>query len=122
MAGLTHKGENLVIQEVFVKKQLYVGLLKKDPTDNGDIEEVNGIAYKRQAIKFIEGEDGQTFNELDVEFPTAQQNWGWISHIGFFDSPEAGDLIAYSELDYKKEIRAADIYRIPKAFCILKVD
>ena len=30
--------------------------------------------------------------------------------------------MAYSGLDYTKEIRAADIYKIPQAFFIFKVD
>ena len=122
MAGFTHAGENLVIEEIFRKREVYIGLLKSDPSDQGEVNEVNGISYARQQIKFIESVDGQTYNELDVEFPTAKQNWGWISHIGFFSSKTGGDLIAYSELDYKKEIRAADVYRIPKAFCVIRID
>ncbi|WP_349763621.1 hypothetical protein [Fusobacterium sp. SYSU M8D902] len=125
MAGLTHSGENLIINEVFRKegKSYYLGLLKADPTDNAsNIQEIKGASYARQQITFEEPQNGETYNKNDINFPVATENWGWITHIGLFDSASNGNLIAYSALDYKKEIRAADIYKIPKAFFIFKVD
>lgn len=125
MAGLTHSGENLIINEVFRKeeKNYYLGLLKTDPTDNAsNIQEIQGSSYARQQITFEEPQNGETYNKNDINFPVATENWGWITHIGLFDSISNGNLIAYSALDYKKEIRAADIYKIPKAFFIFKVD
>lgn len=123
MAGLTHLGENLIINEYFRKKNLYLGLLKADPTDNAtNIQEVQGASYKRQQIAFEAPQNGETFNNADINFPTATENWGWITHIGLFDNSSGGQLVAYSALDYKKEIRAADIYKIPRAFFIFKVD
>lgn len=125
MAGLTHSGENLIINEVFRKdgKSYYLGLLKADPTDNAsNIQEIQGSSYARQQITFEEPQNGETYNKNDINFPVATENWGWITHIGLFDSISNGNLIAYSALDYKKEIRAADIYKIPKAFFIFKVD
>lgn len=123
MAGLTHAGENLVINEFFRKENFYLGLLKADPTDNAtNIQEVVGASYQRQQIIFEEPINGETYNSNDINFPVATENWGWITHIGLFDSTTGGQLIAYSALDYTKEIRAADIYKIPQAFFIFKVD
>ena len=122
MAGLTHSGENLVINEFFRKKNFYLGLLKADPTDNADVQEIQGTSYKRQQITFETPQNGETYNSNDINFPVATENWGWITHVGLFDSATDGQLVAYSALDYKKEIRAADIYKIPQAFFIFKVD
>lgn len=123
MAGLTHAGENLIINDFFRKKNFYLGLLKADPTDNAsNIQEVEGASYKRQQITFEEPINGETYNSNDINFPVATENWGWITHVGLFDSSFGGKLVAYSGLDYKKEIRAADIYKIPQAFFIFKVD
>lgn len=125
MAGLTHQGENFVINEIFRKegKNFYIGLLKADPSDNADnIQEVEGASYQRQKIVFEEPNLGETYNQEEITFPIATENWGWITHIGLFDNTTAGNLIAYAGLDYKKEIRAADIYKIPQAFFILKMD
>lgn len=123
MAGLTHKGENLIINEFFRKKDFYLGLLKADPTDSAsNIQEVTGGSYQRQKITFEEPVTGETYNKNDIDFPVALENWGWITHIGLFDNVTGGNLVAYAGLDYKKEIRAADIYKIPNAFFIFKVD
>lgn len=123
MAGLTHAGENLIINEFFRKKNFYLGLLKADPTDNAsNIQEVEGGSYRRQQITFEEPVIGETYNKNDINFPVATENWGWITHAGIFDSESNGNLVAYTGLDYKKEIRAADIYKIPQAFFIFKLD
>ena len=122
MAGLTHAGENLVINEFFRKKNFYIGLLKADPTDNANVQEIQGTSYQRQQIIFEEPQNGETYNSNDINFPVATENWGWITHVGLFDSVTGGNLVAYSALDYTKEIRAADIYKIPKAFFIFKLD
>lgn len=125
MAGLTHKGENLVINKIFRNgnENYYVGLLKTDPTDNANIiDEVQTASYLRQQIIFEEPNLGETYNKNEIVFPIATENWGWVTHIGLFTAQTGGELIAYSGLDYRKEIRAADIYKIPQAFFILKVD
>lgn len=123
MAGLTHNGENLVINELFRKKNFYIGLLKADPKDDtSNLQEVEETSYQRQEITFETPNKGETYNKNEIVFPIATENWGWITHIGLFDSLTGGELIAYSGLDYKKEIRAADIYKIPQAFFIFKVD
>lgn len=122
MAGLTHVGENMVINEFFRKKNFYLGLLKAAPTDNGNAQEIQTASYQRQQIFFEEPQNGETYNSNNINFPAATENWGWITHVGLFDSVTGGHLVAYSSLDYKKEIRAADIYKIPQAFFIFKVD
>ncbi|WP_177161207.1 hypothetical protein [uncultured Fusobacterium sp.] len=123
MAGLTHIGENLVINELFRKKKFYIGLLKNDPKDDiSSLEEVQETSYRRQEITFEVPNKGETYNQNEIVFPIATENWGWVTHIGLFDGETDGNLVAYSGLDYKKEIRAADIYKIPQAFFIFKVD
>lgn len=123
MAGLTHKGENLIINDYFRKNNFYIGLLKEKPTDDGgNIQEVQGKSYRRQQIIFEVPHNGETYNAREINFPVATENWGWITHIGLFTASTGGELMAYSGLDYRKEIRAADIYQIPQAFFIFKID
>lgn len=123
MAGLTDFGEDMIINQTLRgTKKIYVGLLKSNPNDVGNVNEINTSSYKRQEIIFIPPNKGETYNQNDIIFPVATENWGWITHIGLFDSVIGGNLIAYSELDYKKEIRAADIYKIPNAFFIFRLD
>lgn len=123
MAGFTNYGENLVINEVLRSRQLYVGLMKANPEEAGNSSsEVNAISYERQSIQYIEPKLGETYNHQDIQFPTATEDWGWITHIAIFDSKENGNMILFSALDFKKEIRAADIYKIPRAYLIFSID
>lgn len=124
MAGWTHYGENLVINTILRgETKIFAGLLKADPGDDSkNIKEVDGISYKRIQMTFIEPNQGETYNEADISFPVAKENWDWISYVGLFDAEVGGNLLAYAALDQVKEIRAADIYKIPRAFFIFKQD
>lgn len=124
MSGFTNYGENLVINNILRgNTQLFVGLLLSDPTENGDYtSEIKAPSYSRQAINFIPPNYGETYNQNDIQFPTAVENWGWITHIAIFDSLTNGNMITYAALDFKKEIRAADIYKIPSGFFLFDLD
>lgn len=123
MAGFTNYGENLVINEVLRSRNLYVGLMKSNPEEAGEQNsEVNALSYQRMPIRYIEPKLGETYNDSDIQFPTATEDWGWITHIAIFDSPTNGNMILFSALDFKKEIRAADIYKIPRAYLIFSID
>lgn len=124
MAGLTHFGENLFIKKALIDiDNYYVGLLKEAPRDDStNIVEISASSYARQKVSFNNPQNGETYNKADITFPTARENWGWVTHIGLFDNSTSGNLICFSQLDYKKEIRAADIYKIPQAFFIFKLD
>lgn len=124
MAGFTNYGENQVINKVLRESgQLYVGLLASDPTEEGDYSsEIKAPSYERVPINFIAPNLGETYNEGDLTFNTAAENWGWISYIAIFDSKTNGNMITYAALDFRKEIRAADIYKIPSAYFIFSLD
>lgn len=124
MAGFTNYGENLVINTILRGSQkLYVGLLLGDPTENGAFtSEIKVPSYSRKQIEFVEPNQGETYNQNDITFDTAVENWGWITHIGIFDSLTNGNMIMFAALDFKKEIRAADIYKIPSGFFLFNLD
>ncbi|MGL4671561.1 MAG: phage tail fiber protein [Cetobacterium sp.] len=124
MAGFTNYGENLVINTVLRgSTKLYVGLLLGDPTESGSYtNEIKTPSYSRKIVSFIEPSTGETYNDDDITFDTALENWGWVTHIGIFDSPTNGNMITYAALDFKKEIRAADIYKIPRGFFLFDLD
>lgn len=124
MAGFTNYGENLVINTILRgSQQLYVGLLLGDPTESGSsTNEIKAPSYSRKPIRFIEPNLGETYNLDDITFNTAVENWGWVTHIGIYDSPTNGNMIMFAALDFKKEIRAADIYKIPRGFFLFDLD
>ena len=124
MAGFTNYGENLVINTILRgSTKLYVGLLLADPTEAGNYtNEIKAPSYSRKLVNFIEPSTGETYNDDDITFDTASENWGWVTHIGIFDSLTNGNMITYAALDFKKEIRAADIYKIPRGFFLFDLD
>lgn len=124
MAGFTNYGENLVINTILRgSTNLYVGLLLADPTEAGNYtNEIKAPSYSRKLVNFIEPSTGETYNDDDITFDTASENWGWVTHIGIFDSLTNGNMITYAALDFKKEIRAADIYKIPRGFFLFDLD
>lgn len=124
MAGFTNYGENLVINTILRgSQQLYVGLLLGDPTESGSsTHEIKAPSYSRKPIRFIEPNLGETYNLDDITFNTAVENWGWVTHIGIYDSLTNGNMIMFAALDFKKEIRAADIYKIPNGFFLFNLD
>jgi hypothetical protein len=105
-----------------IKANLYVGLLKEDPGHEGDAtSEVTAGEYCRQAITFIEPSTGITQNNADIEYEVAASNWGTIKYVALFDASAGGNLISYSKLNYEREIRSADRYKIPAGFNIFEI-
>lgn len=130
MSGFTDYMENLVVNSMFRGQavphtNLYVGLLTGDPGESGDASsEPAGASYARQAITFKDPSlvgAGQTYNDADIAFPVAQENWGIIKYIAVFDAATGGNMLVYAPLDYQREVRLADQYQIPSAYYLLNV-
>ncbi|RIJ65539.1 hypothetical protein [Rummeliibacillus sp. POC4] len=95
-------------------KSVYVALFNED-------NEINQPSYKRQLVAFIEPVDGQTSNTADVLFPIAGESWGSITHIGIFDSMDAGNLLFKSPAEFIKTIDISSQYKIPKNYLIVRL-
>jgi hypothetical protein len=91
---------------------VYVGLFTSSPEDDGSGTEVSGGSYERQSASFsVTGNTATT--DAAVEFPTATESWGSITHIGLFDAETSGNLLAHAVLDAAKTISSGDVLRIP---------
>jgi hypothetical protein len=104
----------------------YLALFTTAPSETGPGLEVSGFAYARMAATF----DVLSGFELDpvgnpgvlvtaavnhdvVEFPTATNNWGSITHVGVFDAATGGNMLAYAQLAVARNITTGDIFRFP---------
>lgn len=92
---------------------VYVALHTSDPTESGDANEVTAASYSR--VSTASGTDwdtsttGSFSNAVDVEFPTAQENWGTVTHFSLWDGSASTDnSISYSALDTSREVRSGD--------------
>jgi len=93
---------------------LYLGLHTSNPAedDSGTEVSTSGTAYARQTVAFTTSGD-TTSNTAAVEYPTATASYGTVSHVGVYDAPTAGNLLAYGALTISKAISTGDVLRIP---------
>jgi hypothetical protein len=93
---------------------LYLGLHTSNPAEDNSGTEVStsGTAYARQTVAFTTSGD-TTSNTAAVEYPTATASYGTVSHVGVYDAPTAGNLLAYGALTISKAISTGDVLRIP---------
>jgi len=93
---------------------LYLGLHTSNPAEDNSGTEVStsGTAYARQTVAFTTSGD-TTSNTAAVEYPTATASYGTVSHVGVYDAPTAGNLLAYGALTISKAIATGDVLRIP---------
>jgi hypothetical protein len=130
MSGFTNYMENIALNTLFrgeavTHSTLYVGLLTSDPGEDGDTTgEVTGASYARQEIVFEDPDtvgSGQSYNNADITFPVALENWGTITYVAVFDALTDGNMLVYAPLDYSREVRLADQYQIPSAYYLLNI-
>jgi hypothetical protein len=91
---------------------VYVGLFTSSPSEDGSGTEVSGGSYARQSGSFTTTNNTAT-TSVAIEFPTATDSWGTITHIGIYDASSGGNLLAYAALTASKAIASGDVFRIP---------
>ncbi len=91
---------------------LYLALYTAAPSDTGGGTECTGTDYARTAVTFTVSGNEAT-NSAAVEFATAGNNWGTITHVGVFDALTAGNLMAYGTLTASKTVETGDVFRVP---------
>jgi hypothetical protein len=132
MNSFTDYLEQKLLQHVFTTTAYtaptgrYLALFTTAPTETSPGLEVTGTAYARMAAVF----DVLTAFEIDpvgnpgglvtaavnhdiIEFPTAGNNWGSITHVGVFDAATGGNMLAYAQLAVSRNITTGDIFRFP---------
>lgn len=91
---------------------LYLALYTAAPGETGGGTECTGTSYARTAVTFTVSGNEAT-NSAAVEFATAGNNWGTITHVGVFDALTAGNLMAYGTLTASKTVETGDVFRVP---------
>lgn len=91
---------------------LYLALFTAAPDDTGGGTEVSGTNYVRKTIAFTVSGDTAS-NSAAVEFDTAGDDWGTITHVGIYDASTAGNLLDWAALSASKAIATGDVFRIP---------
>lgn len=118
--------ETQVLGHVFgsttlTKPTKYVALFTAAPGEAGGGTEVSGAGYARVTANFnVSG--NQAANSAVIEFPTAESNWGEITHVGIFDAPTGGNLLAYAELVASRIILTGDIARFPTSNLVITLE
>ena len=52
-------------------------------------------------------------NSSAIEFPTAGNSWGTITHFAILDASTSGNLLYHGALTASKSITTGDIFRVP---------
>ena len=91
---------------------LYLALYTAAPGETGGGTERSGTSYARTAVTFTVSGNEAT-NSAAVEFATAGNNWGTITHVGVFDALTSGNLMAYGTLTASKTVETGDVFRVP---------
>jgi hypothetical protein len=110
--------ETKVLDHVFTNtaytspSAVYVALFTSNPAEDGSGTEVSGGGYARQAGSFsVSGNTATT--TAAIEYPTATDNYGTVTHVGIYDASTSGNLLAYAALTASKNISSGDVFRIP---------
>lgn len=90
----------------------HLALYTSAPGEAGGGTEVSGGGYARQSVTFtISGNEAT--NSGAIEYPTATDSYGTVTHVGVFDAASGGNLIAYAALATSKAIDTGDVLRVP---------
>jgi len=93
---------------------LYLGLHTANPDEDASGAEVStsGTAYVRKSVAFtVSGNTAS--NSAAVEFDTATDNFGTVTHVAVWDAESSGNMLAYAELTSSKVIETGDVFRVP---------
>ena len=93
---------------------VYVSLHTANPDEDASGTEVttSGTAYVRQSGSFtVSGNTATT--DAAIEYPTATDNYGTVTHVGIWDAESSGNMLAYAALTASKTISTGDVFRIP---------
>lgn len=91
---------------------VYVALHTSDPGDSGTNNEVAASSYSR--VQTAAGTDwsitgGEFENSVEVSFPTAQEDWGSITHFTLWDGSTSSDnCLAVSSIVQARDVNAGD--------------
>lgn len=115
MTAFSNFAENLVLDWIFTNGAAtrptawHVALHTADPTEVGNVGELSGNGYTRQAVTLEAAASGATQNTGTLTFgPNTGSNWGSVSHLSIWDAATTGNCLAYGALSSPVTINVGD--------------
>jgi hypothetical protein len=121
MSALSDYTEELLLDHLLTQGPFYIALYTSSPGDTNTGTEATGASYARQAITFTRTASDLS-NSGAVNFPTATESWGNITHVGIFDAVTGGNLMWHDQLTSSKLIETGDTASFPLGASILNLD
>jgi hypothetical protein len=90
---------------------VYVALYTSATNAAGGGTECTGGGYTRKTMGFTTATSGATENNGDVEFPTATDAWGTLTHTAILDASSGGNMLMETALTASKTISTGDVFR-----------
>jgi hypothetical protein len=109
--------DHVMMKGVYTPPTIWIGLSTADPTDDASgLAEPGGGSYAR--VETAAGDwnvagSRATSNANDITFPTAEENWGTITHIAGFDAATDGNMLFHDQLAASQAIDTDDTFVIP---------
>lgn len=137
MASFSDYSENKVLNyllrgEAFTVPNLYLalftssaGLETNTPLTQTEVG-TSGTGYARVAVPsytgFSAATSGQASNTVTFEFPTAQADWGNITHGAYMDAETGGNVIWWSSLSAPRVVYSGDTIRFAPNTSVITLD
>lgn len=137
MASFSDYSENKVLNyllrgEAFTIPNIYLalftssnGLESNTPASQTEIG-TSGTGYARVSIPsytgFASAASGQTNNVSTFEFPTAQTDWGTITHAAIMDAETGGNVVWWSTLSAPRVVYSGDTIRFAPSTVTISLD
>ncbi len=93
----------------------YVGLWTTpidDFSDGSAAGEVSGAGYARVSLEVADWKpvsNGVVSNNVLLQYPMADENWGMLTHVGLCDAPTGGAMLAHTALVPELMVSQTDI-------------
>jgi len=107
---------------------IYVALATNATTPDveaGTFTECTGSAYVRQGITgtdWATAASGAVSTSTNIEFPTAQGDWGVITHVALMDNSSGGNALVIQQLASPKTVETGDTFVINSGNLTLSLD
>ena len=129
---MTLAGENYVVSLLTKKTSAldayYVALICNDPPsmfisgsnlDEPNVPEYQRVKYDNAPLMWSEP-SGEVSNTEDVNWPTATEDWGTISHWAICDSPQDGNVLWAGDFPVPFKIEAGMVIGLPPGTLVLR--
>jgi len=107
----------------FTAPTWYVALSTTTPDETGNVTEPDdpGV-YARQALGATTLTGNSVSNDAEITFPTAETNWGTVTHFALYDADEDGNLLGSGALTASKTVTIGDSVKFAAGALTITLD